>query len=264
VAGKFWDLREVTGLPVPGTVAIDWARSDPDGVRIAGMTLIQVKPNKSAWTVFLIDFREDPPVALQLPEGRSPSWSPDDSHLVFSPPDHPHGYEVATIDLETLEVTSLGGQAGLFSAACPDWRRGQICGDGLCGPGESSCGCPEDCLPPPAYEDVCDDGIDNDCDYKIDCDDADCPACESGYLCCDGSCVVPQCWVHSDCAPDGDICTDDVCIDGGTCEAGCQYVPNDNPACCVATHPKEKGPRCNDELDNDCDGAVDEEDPDCY
>jgi len=32
---------------------------------------------------------------------------------------------------------------------------------------------------------------------------------------------------------------------------------------CTPTHKKEKGPRCTDGLDNDCDGMIDSEDPDC-
>ena len=32
---------------------------------------------------------------------------------------------------------------------------------------------------------------------------------------------------------------------------------------CTPTHNKEKGPRCTDGLDNDCDGVIDSEDPDC-
>jgi hypothetical protein len=32
---------------------------------------------------------------------------------------------------------------------------------------------------------------------------------------------------------------------------------------CVPTSNKEKGPRCSDGLDNDCDGAIDGADPDC-
>lgn len=33
---------------------------------------------------------------------------------------------------------------------------------------------------------------------------------------------------------------------------------------CVPTSSKEKGPRCSDDIDNDCDGAVDGADPDCF
>ena len=32
---------------------------------------------------------------------------------------------------------------------------------------------------------------------------------------------------------------------------------------CTPTHPKEKGPRCTDGIDNDCDGMIDIDDPDC-
>jgi hypothetical protein len=32
---------------------------------------------------------------------------------------------------------------------------------------------------------------------------------------------------------------------------------------CTPTHSKEKGPRCTDGIDNDCDGMMDSEDPDC-
>jgi hypothetical protein len=32
---------------------------------------------------------------------------------------------------------------------------------------------------------------------------------------------------------------------------------------CIPTHNNEKGPRCSDDLDNDCDGLIDGADPDC-
>jgi subtilisin family serine protease len=47
-----------------------------------------------------------------------------------------------------------------------------FCGDNNCDPGETSCNCPQDCGSPPA--EVCNDGIDNDCDGFIDCADANC------------------------------------------------------------------------------------------
>ena len=52
-----------------------------------------------------------------------------------------------------------------------------ICGDGTCDTVEGPCICPEDCGGPAASEVValtCNDGIDNDCDLDVDCDDADC------------------------------------------------------------------------------------------
>jgi len=40
-------------------------------------------------------------------------------------------------------------------------------------------------------------------------------------------------------------------------------TPTPDPGECVPTHKKEKGPRCFDEIDNDCDGDIDAEDSDC-
>lgn len=55
-----------------------------------------------------------------------------------------------------------------------------VCGDGVCGLGESPCNCPNDCGPPATTETSCTDGADNDCDGSTDCSDGDCaldPAC---------------------------------------------------------------------------------------
>ena len=50
-----------------------------------------------------------------------------------------------------------------------------FCGDGECHPpGEDVCNCPVDCGSPPAED--CTDGIDNDCDGLVDCDDEGCVA----------------------------------------------------------------------------------------
>jgi Tol biopolymer transport system component len=82
--------------------------------------------------------------------------------------------------------------------------------------------------------------------------------CDAG-ICCGGSCFVP-CTGDGDC-DDSDSCTIDSCVNSGTCDAYCEHSPD--PACCIPTHSKEKGPRCSDGLDNDCDGLVDGADPDC-
>jgi len=77
-----------------------------------------------------------------------------------------------------------------------------VCGDGACQvPGEDPCTCPQDCGFPPASEaGFCTDGIDNDCDMLIDCQDPDCfgdQAC-AGAICapvpgsgCSGPCQNP-------------------------------------------------------------------------
>ena len=73
---------------------------------------------------------------------------------------------------------------------------------------------------------VCGDGIDNDCDGLIDCDDPDCQIDNDG----DGH-FAPPC---------GNDCDD--------------TNPNINPGISEV---------CDDGIDNDCDGLVDCDDPDC-
>jgi hypothetical protein len=129
-------------------------------------------------------------------------------------------------------------------------------------------------------------GIGTGCVESADCDDvnectddlcvagscqntivADDTACDLGSgICCSGTCRAPVCVGDEDCN-DSDICTDDTCYDPNVCSAYCEHVFNaaNDPSCdvCVPTHEKEKGPRCNDGLDNDCDGLIDGDDPDC-
>ncbi|MFQ5463451.1 MAG: hypothetical protein ACE5E5_12610 [Phycisphaerae bacterium] len=65
---------------------------------------------------------------------------------------------------------------------------GTVCGNGSCETGEDACGCPVDCGGPAAFEEpgaTCNDGLDNDCDGRIDCDDINCPT--------DPACVAPVC-----------------------------------------------------------------------
>jgi hypothetical protein len=50
------------------------------------------------------------------------------------------------------------------------------------------------------------------------------------------------------------------------CSANCLAYDTSgcsNDPVCVVTHSKEKGPRCSDGVDNDCDGLTDGDDPDC-
>jgi WD40 repeat protein len=141
-----------------------------------------------------------------------------------------------------------------------------------------------------------------DCNLPADCDDSnDCTtdhcvegicrntpttddiSCNGGSgICCNGSCAPPTCTYDYDC-DDGDACSEaDTCLNGGTCAAVCNNsFPDCNseasdsccgPLCshrndvdcpCVPTHSKEKGPRCRDNIDNDCDGMMDGHDPDC-
>ncbi len=63
------------------------------------------------------------------------------------------------------------------------------CGNGICEIYESGCFCPEDCGAPLPYERAgltCQDGMDNDCDGLVDCEDPDCKK-ESLCWTCNGN-----------------------------------------------------------------------------
>ena len=117
------------------------------------------------------------------------------------------------------------------------------CGDGTCNGAEDTCSCPGDCGEPPTSETSCSDGIDNDCDGDIDCNDADCTGtvdCPCDY---DGTCEFGE---------DCDNCPSD-CISGsggavcgnGICESGdgedCSSCPSD---CNGVTTGKPSGRFC--------------------
>ena len=105
--------------------------------------------------------------------------------------------------------------------------------DGICNPGTQTCGqdsewgsCIQNTQP---TSEICDDGLDNDCNGRVDSFDPN----------CDGVCN------------DGIQNQDEICIDvGGVCNS--QY-------------PYESGyeESCQDGRDNDCDGLRDLEDSDC-
>ena len=166
--------------------------------------------------------------------------------------------------------------------SCP---AGTACANGLsCG---TAGGC-DACIPPngkksEAAEATCGDAGDNDCDGKIDCADSDCndKACafSSGGLgrCTGGACAcaatVEICGNKIDDDCDGKLdCEDTDCQPGGTqqnqpCRADgktCAAVPdaaNDRCSLCPGGAVTESV--CGDGKDNDCDGKLDCEDPDC-
>jgi hypothetical protein len=115
----------------------------------------------------------------------------------------------------------------------------EICDNGIDDNGDGKIDCDDpQCFGKPGCttEAACDDGLDNDADGKIDCSDPDCfgqTGCTAEALCADG--------LDND--ADGKIdCSDSNCFG--------------QPGCTI-----EK--LCHDGLDNDGDGLVDGADPDC-
>jgi len=123
------------------------------------------------------------------------------------------------------------------------------------------------------------DTADSTCNHSAVADNLSCNAGTS--ICCSGLCVTPACSLDAPC-DDGEDCTVDTCMSPSTCSAVCDFVwpncggPTDGccpPGCsdeedadcavCIPTHSFEKNKRCSDGLDNDCDGMIDGEDPDC-
>lgn len=108
-----------------------------------------------------------------------------------------------------------------------------LCGDAVCLPTEI-CTCLQDCGSPPVSEAqgvTCTDGLDNDCDNRVDCADEDC-SLDLACSCGDAFCTIGE--NPCNCAKD-----------------------------CGSTAPEVANVNCGDSIDNDCDGLADCADPDC-
>ena len=102
------------------------------------------------------------------------------------------GYQCTNIPAEPYCCGDMECSGFEDSNSCTlDCGPAPFCGDGTCHSNESVCSCPNDCGTPPASEQICTDGLDNDCDSSIDCADPNCvgdpscapPACDNDVIC---------------------------------------------------------------------------------
>jgi len=139
------------------------------------------------------------------------------------------------------------------------------CQQYYCGPDQAIChmadaGSMEWADMAPDTEGACDDGHDNDCDGLTDMDDDDCWECADDLDCddddvCNGdeACVGHICQSGTDITCDVGICSSYMMVYTGQCDSmiGCTEEPA----------PPEI---CDNGVDDDCDGATDMEDEECW
>lgn len=180
------------------------------------------------------------------------------------------------VNIDEINALTFPGNPGDFpedpTPTCTD-----LDGDGFGNPGDPSCpnGGATDCndndgnVNPAAIED-CTNGIDDDCDNFVDAQDPDAVGCPPICTDVDGDTFAVE--GGSNCGPVD--CDDTVfavnpgatenCLN--TIDDDCDgFVDGDDPDCggCVATARHEKGKKCSDGIDNDCNGVADGDDPSC-
>ncbi len=133
--------------------------------------------------------------------------------------------------------------------------------------GASGCECGGQVNPIEATAQQCADGIDNDCDGKVDCADSSCAgqSCAAGKICVNGACVCAfsepsevscadkadnDCDGRADCA-DADCAGRACSAAGGACQSN---------ACVCSTAAEQS---CQNGADDDCNGLADCADPAC-
>lgn len=151
------------------------------------------------------------------------------------------------------------------------------CDDGICGDAEDCDNCPADCISGDVSGAVCGNDIceaedgENCKNCPVDCNGIQTGKKADRFCCGDGGGKEPVSCSDSRCTSGGFLCTDvpasfiSFCCGDDICE-GNEDSFNCAIDCgsCIPTHSKEKGSsKCNDGIDNDCDGLIDGADPDC-
>ncbi len=122
-----------------------------------------------------------------------------------------------------------------------------------------------------SFEEICDNGLDDDNDGYIDCHDPDCeqdPFCQTPEEICDNGlddddddlidCDDPDCDQFASCQFPDEIC------DNGMDDDNDGYIDCDDQDCFEAPHCLNGEEICNNNYDDDQDELIDCIDPDCY
>ncbi|MGZ3455242.1 MAG: hypothetical protein ACXVEF_36905 [Polyangiales bacterium] len=177
--------------------------------------------------------------------GGDPNKSTCDRGKCVSPGCLP-GVPALCSDPECSSDVDCHTDAACVTAHCQEGTCLFVPDDAKCKPGQS-CDVTKGCFPPDVEtckatgptETICNDGVDDDCDGKIDCLDPDCDtkSCEDGDRCTGGeTCQKSACsgGAPSSC-DDGNACTDDSCDTA----AGCMHTNKTSGSC-------EDGDACTD------------------
>ena len=120
-----------------GPVSLDWQRR-LGSFQFALHTYSDEAKEETVW-LLTVDEESNPPVAVaeEVAEGQSPTWSPDDSQLLFG--GSPAWWGSGVLTRVTI---ATGGTEVLGSGYDPDWRRSapECAEDDDCGIGDVCCG----------------------------------------------------------------------------------------------------------------------------
>ncbi|MFT4622727.1 MAG: hypothetical protein ACI8PZ_001383 [Myxococcota bacterium] len=149
------------------------------------------------------------------------------------------------------------GKVDCLDEECVDPSCAEVCTDGRDNDADGLVDCDDDDCNDPACDEICIDGRDNDADGRIDCDDSDCDG-DCPEVCNDGrdndadgrvDCDDEECEAECDADGDGFFNAD---YGGDDCDDANPEVNPSRPEICNGM----------ESWDDDCDGLVDEDDPD--